>query len=168
LSTLYPQTILTREIDLADKARDLYRKLGRPSQQQFEDILKQNLIRNCPVTVDDAKRALLIYGPDLATLKGKTTRGQPTPHVPSFVAVSIPAPILEHHSNVTICADFFFVQGQAFLHFISRKIHHRIAYPVNDRNKGTIIKHIDLVFRLYRSRGFTVTEFHADNGDSLY
>jgi hypothetical protein len=81
---------VTREIDLADKARDLYRKLGRPSQQKFEEILKLNLITNCPIAVDDAKRALLIYGPNLATIKGKTTRGKPTPHVPTFLAVPIP------------------------------------------------------------------------------
>jgi hypothetical protein len=57
-----------REIEGADKARALYRKIGRPSQHQFEQILAKNLIRNCPVTVDDAKRALLIYGPNVAAL----------------------------------------------------------------------------------------------------
>jgi hypothetical protein len=88
---------VAREIDAADKARELYRKLGRPSQQQFEDILSKNVIMNCPVTVDDAKRAMLIYGPDLATLKGKTTRGKFALHVASFKAVPTPAPILEHH-----------------------------------------------------------------------
>jgi hypothetical protein len=75
-----------REIEAADKARELYRKLGRPSQQKFEDILAKNIITNCPITVDDAKRALLIYGPDIATVKGKTTTGRPTAHVPTFTA----------------------------------------------------------------------------------
>jgi len=58
-----------RKVEGADKARALYGKIGRPSQPQFEQILAKNLIRNCPVTVDDAKRALLIYGPNVATLK---------------------------------------------------------------------------------------------------
>jgi hypothetical protein len=141
-----------REIELADKAQELYRKLGRPSQHKFEEILKLNLIMNCPVTIDDAKRALLIYGPDLATIKGKTTKGSPAPHTPSFLAVPIPAPILEHHKDVTLCVDFFFVQGQAFLHIISRKIQHRIVNPVNDRSKGTMVKHIDSAIQLYQSR----------------
>jgi hypothetical protein len=113
---------VTLEIELADQARELYLKLGRPSQQQFKNIIANNMITNFPITVDDAKRALVIDGPDLATLKGKTTRGQPTPHVPSFLAVPIPAPILKHYHKVTLCADFFFVQGQAFLHIISQKI----------------------------------------------
>jgi Zinc knuckle len=36
---------VAREIDAADKARELYRKLGRPSQQKFEDILSKNVIK---------------------------------------------------------------------------------------------------------------------------
>jgi hypothetical protein len=101
------QPFVAREIEMADKARDLYRKLGWPSQAKFKEILKNNLIINCPIMVDDAKRALLIFGPDVAVLKGKTTIGQPAPHKPSFVSVPIPAPILQHHQNVTLCVDFF-------------------------------------------------------------
>jgi hypothetical protein len=61
-----------REIEGADEARALYRKLGHPSESEFEKILDNNFVRNCPVTSDDTKRALEIYGPDVATLKGKT------------------------------------------------------------------------------------------------
>jgi hypothetical protein len=46
--------------------------IGRPSKQEFRKILQHNLIRNCPVTPHDAKQALMINGPDVATLKGKT------------------------------------------------------------------------------------------------
>jgi len=116
------------EIEGADKARALSRKIGRPSQQQFEPILAKNLIRNCPVTVDDAKRALLIYGPNVAALKGKTTKG-PSQHVPTFNPVQIQGFILQHHSDVTLCMDIFYVQGHPFLHTLSRKssIPHRCS-----------------------------------------
>jgi hypothetical protein len=49
-----------REIEGADRARALYKKIGRPSEQEFTEILQNNLIRNCPVTPNDAKRALNI------------------------------------------------------------------------------------------------------------
>ena len=96
-----------REIENADRARSLYRALGRPSQQQFEDVLQKNLIMNCPVTVEDARRSVLIYGPDIPALKGKTTKGKPAPHVPDYSARPVPPPILEHHPSVTLCIDFF-------------------------------------------------------------
>jgi hypothetical protein len=60
-----------REIRNADLARELYRKIGRPNEAEFQSILRRNLIRNCPVTPDDARRALIIYGPDIAALKGR-------------------------------------------------------------------------------------------------
>jgi hypothetical protein len=151
-----------REIAAADQARSLYRMLGRPSQQKFEDILSKNIILNCPVTVDDAKRALIIYGPDIATLKGKTNRGQPATRIPDFTAVPIPAPILMYHQNITLCIDFFFVQGQCFLHTISRKLQYRTVHPVDNRHASTIHTCIDRVVKQYTSRGFIVNCIIAD------
>ncbi|KAI2490729.1 Reverse transcriptase (RNA-dependent DNA polymerase) [Fragilaria crotonensis] len=60
-----------RDVANADAARALYRMIGRPSEAVFQRILAGGFIRNCPVTPLDAKRALVIYGPDIATLKGK-------------------------------------------------------------------------------------------------
>jgi hypothetical protein len=128
-----------RDIDNADATRALYCKIGRPSESDFLTILSKNLIRNCPVTVDDAKRASIIYGPDLAAIKGKMTRSATAPHVPTFQAVPIPAHIATHHRNLTLCMDFFFVQGMAFLHSISRKIGFRTVTQVPTRSKATIL-----------------------------
>jgi len=143
-----------REIEGADKARVLYRKIGRPSQQQFEQNLAMNLIRNCPVTVDDhAKRALLIYGPDVAALKGKTTKGS-SQHVPTFNPVQVPGFILQHHSDVTLCMDIFYVQGHPFFHTISRKAQFRTVPPVLNRNKATLLREIKPVLAMYKVQGF--------------
>jgi hypothetical protein len=57
---------------------------------------------------------------------------------------------------------FFYIQGQVFLHIISRKKQHRIVSAVPDRNKKHILKHIDNAFKLYHSRGFRVCDVHAD------
>ena len=151
-----------REIDRADAARDLYRKIGRPSESDFLSILSKNLIRNCPVTVDDAKRATIIYGPDLAALKGKTTRSAAAPHVPTFEAVPIPAHVAAHHRNLTLCVDFFYVQGIPFLHSISRKIGFRTVAQVPNRSKTTILKETRSVIHLYHARGLAIRDIHAD------
>jgi hypothetical protein len=105
-----------RQIQSANTARELYRKIGRPSEAEFQSILRHNMIRNCPVTPDDASRAVIIYGPDIACIKGKTTRQAAASHVPNFTAVPVPAPILEHHRNITLCVDFF-CPGHLFFPF---------------------------------------------------
>jgi hypothetical protein len=107
-----------REIEGANAARAFYRKLGRPSESQFHHALKHNQFHNCPITADDARRALKIYGPDISTLKGKTTRSKGQ-HIPSVSHVDIPACILEHHQDVTLGVDFMYVNGNPFFHSIS-------------------------------------------------
>jgi Zinc knuckle len=92
-----------RQIADADTARELYRKLGRPSEADFISILKTGKILNCPVTSEDAQRATIIYGPELAAHKGKTTRSVAAPRAPTFVAVPIPPPLF---SNTTVTSPY--------------------------------------------------------------
>ena len=75
LSTVaqHKQMFSPRQIQQADLARRLYRLLGRPDEKEFSSILRNNLINNCPITPDNAHQALVIYGTDVATLKGKMT-----------------------------------------------------------------------------------------------
>ena len=152
-----------REVQGADKARALYRHIGRPSQERFIQYLQKGIIRNCPITVEDAKRAQSIYGPDIAYLKGKTTQKPPTPHIETHIPLELPSHIAEHHRNITLCVDFFFVQRQAFLHIISRKIGYRTAIPVNNRAKSTILKTLRDEIKLYVGRGFSVRDVHGDS-----
>lgn len=154
-----------REIQAADKARDLYRKIGRPEETEFQTILRGNMIRNCPVTPDDARHALLTtYGPDIAAIKGKTTRSEAAPRAPTFIAQPIPAPILEHHRHLILCADFFFVQGLAFYNTISRNIGFRTVKHVNDHDgRNTILRETNAAIKLYHNRGLIVCNVHADN-----
>ena len=152
-----------RQIQQADLARKLYRMLGRPDEKVFRSILRDNMILNCPVTPDDAHRALAVYGPDVATLKGKMTRATAASSAPTLVAVPLPLPVLEHHRNVTLCVDFFFVQGVGFLHTISRNIGFRTVAPVADRTRKTILLELQAVIKLYTARGFVVADIHCDN-----
>jgi hypothetical protein len=40
----------------------------------FFKVLESNYWRDCPITTDDAKRALHIYGTDIVMLRGKATK----------------------------------------------------------------------------------------------
>jgi hypothetical protein len=151
-----------REVKDADAARALYRKLGRPSESEFQSVLRGNFVINCPVTPDDARRALLIYGPDIAVLKGRTIKKSPASRVPTYTAVPIPAPIMLHHRNISLCVDLFFVQGNAFFHTISRDIGYRTATAIADRKQGTLWRELKAAIHTYTIRGLKVCDVHCD------
>ena len=63
-----------RQLKTAKVAREIYAKVGHPSNKGFSNLINSNLINNFPVTLEDAIRADKIYGPNIATFKGKTNR----------------------------------------------------------------------------------------------
>jgi len=150
-----------RKIKDANRARVLYSMIGRPSQQQFEFILNNNLIRNCPVMVDDARRAVTIYGPDVPAIKGKAVKSDPV-HVPTSTPSAVPMPILSDHSHVTLCIDFFFIQGLLFFHTISRKLKFHTVSAVKNLKRDTMLCEMKHALDLYSLRGFHVVNIHSD------
>ena len=72
------------QIQDAKKARDLYAKVGYPSARDFHQMISQNLILNCPVTVVDVARAEKIYGKDIHALKGT----QPGPNQKKWLQIT--------------------------------------------------------------------------------
>ena len=43
-----------------------------PSERDFDNIVRSNMIVNCTLTFDDVKNAKLFFGPDITSLKGKS------------------------------------------------------------------------------------------------
>jgi Reverse transcriptase (RNA-dependent DNA polymerase) len=151
-----------RDVVNADAARRLYRLLGRLSDAEFLKLLGNGSLLNCPVTVADAQRANAIYGPDVASLKGKTTRTGSAPRVPALDVIPLPPHISSHYRNVVLCIDFLFVQGHPFFHTISRDLQFRTIAAVPDRKHSTILTELQAVIKLYAVRGFIVCDIHAD------
>ncbi len=71
----------------AKLARQIQNIIGRPNEQDFIKILSTNLIPNCPITKQNIAAARDIFGPDIGSLKGKTTRASP------FNNMSLPYPL---------------------------------------------------------------------------
>ena len=106
------------------------------SHQEFKDNLTNYRFQNCPVTVADAKCAVLIYGPKLAPIKGHWAKGANTKHIPTFIPDTLPAFITKHHLDVTLCMDNFYVQKIGFAHTIVRKLQFRtVARPLPPARK---------------------------------
>ena len=128
------------EIDCAKAARSLLAKIGRPLTRDYIKILKGNMLPNAAVTVNDVKRAELLYGPDLGTLKGKTTR-QKAPYVDTTNVV--PPSIVEEHKEVTIAIDAT----------TSRKIHFGTIAALSNTDDINILQALKNTIAIYRRGG---------------
>jgi hypothetical protein len=151
-----------RQVEAADKARTLYRLLGRPGHAKFLVALRENQILNCPVTVEDAQRAEHIYGPDVAFLKGKTTARPAKEHIPDCAPTELPSDLLSLHSNVTLCYDLFYVLGMGFSLSTSRSLRFLSCQYIADRTAPNLRACIAADLATYRARGFNPTAIHAD------
>jgi hypothetical protein len=150
------------ESEGADQARDLYRKLRHPSEQEFKNNLQDNVLHNCPVTPDDAKRALHIYDPDIAVLKGKTIKRQ-NRGIPNYQPIRIPAPIITKYHTCRLFMDIFWVNGSPFFHtMISQWVKFRTVAVINNRSKHTLLMEARAVTNLYETRGFHISRVKAD------
>ena len=59
------------QIEQAKTARKLYQQMGYPGYNQFFWLIRNNKIKGCQVNLEDAKRAIHLYGPDVAVLRGR-------------------------------------------------------------------------------------------------
>lgn len=113
--------------------------LGGRSLLRFIHALEHNHHINCPITVDDARRAEKIFGKDVAFLKGKTTASPPKEHLSDRDAIPVPSSILSSNTKVTLCFDIFYVLGLTFSLSASRNIRYISCRPLTDRTD----KHIN-------------------------
>ena len=141
-------------------ARQLQIKIGRPSTKDFIRIVTSNQLPNCPITRADILAAEHIFGPDVGSLKGKTTRKAP-PRVHHQVD-PLPPVVMMRYRDVALCADVMFVNGIPFLVTVSRNIHFGTVEAIPNRKKDTLLKSIRSVLKIYRRAGFRVQYAYMD------
>lgn len=143
-----------REVAKAHEARRLQAMLGNPSARDYEGMVREKLITNCPVTVTDVKNAQTIFGPDLAGLRGKTVRRRPE-HVRTDY-VEIPKDFLSAYRNVTLTVDVMFVNGLPFLVTHSRGINLLTIEFAKSRTAANLATLVARVVDIYMAAGFHV------------
>jgi hypothetical protein len=109
-----------REVLQAKEARRGQAMLGNPSEKDYQGLVSGNLVNNCPISSSNVSNARAIFGPDLASVRGKTVGKKPAPVVMDYVAV--PHTLVEANKVITLAADVFFVDGTAFLLTVGRHL----------------------------------------------
>ena len=153
-----------RELKRADQARILYRCIGMPGYSKFIRRLENGSILNCPITGNDVKRAIHVYGPDVATLKGWATRNRPK-QIGTIISIPMSRDIIDRHPTTTVSIDYMFVQGLCILHTTSTGYEFKtIEYiPGKKGSAKTSLKGILRVIKKFKDRGIRVTQVNGDS-----
>ena len=113
------------------------------SERDFENIVRSNMIVNCPATFDVVKNAKLIFGPDITSLKGKLVRRNPDSAVTDYV--EIPREILELCKDLEASTDIMFVKKIPFLVGISRGLKFSTIEYLLSNNKIALVTSINKI-----------------------
>ena len=150
-----------REVKRADDALELKRKLGYPSTADMIKMISTGAILNCPVTVADIKRAINIYGPDLASLKGKTVTRK------SRIAYAEKPVIKFQNAEITLCIDIMYINGISFLITVSEDLGLLMIGELKSKNINHIKDVLNTIINYYRSASFVVKMIKTDGESAV-
>jgi hypothetical protein len=80
--------------------------------------------------------AEIIFGPDVGSLKGKTTRQDPLKV--RMVRSMLPVDMFKRNQEVTLCVDIMYINGNPFLASVSRKIKFGTIQELSLRSKDNV------------------------------
>jgi hypothetical protein len=138
----------------AVKARELQIKIGRPSYKDFIRIITERMLPNCPIKKADVVAAEDIFGPDVGSLKGKTTRSKP--HQVREVVEVLPTETMKRYRMVTLCIDVMYVNKIPMLVSLSRDIKFGAVEDIPNRTSAVLLNGIRKIIKLYKRAGFQV------------
>jgi len=154
-----------RQIQGAEHARTLYKSINKPGYAKFLRLLQNNYFRDSPVTTDNVKRAVFIYGRDVSNLQGRATRPRPQPlRDMTSSMIHLPPTIQAFHSAIQLSIDVMFVQTIPFVTTISNESYQfRTVEPIFKPNKDDLTKCIDNVIKMYKNRNIQIVQINGDN-----
>lgn len=146
------QKLTKRELNAADQARRLCVIMGRPPEESFEWMIIRGKIINNPITITDFRNANKVYGKDLGSVKGKTTRKK-APHV-----IIEPSDGPEEKQFIVLSVDVMYLMGMHFLITVTRDVRFITSTILMDRKKRTVWNALRHVMNVYKNKGHRVDE----------
>ena len=150
-----------RQIQKAELVKKILSTMAYPTINQLKAMVRMNMIRNSPVTLADVDLIEKVYGKDMPTIKGKTTRVAPT--TVKFETIHIPRELRMAQSNVKLCINVMYVNKMPFLTMISRNIKFQTSGWVPDKTAKSYQEQLAKVLHLYKNAGFPITIINSDN-----
>ena len=131
------------------------------SKDKFVRVVKDNWIRNNPITVGDVRISHRLYGPPLPVIKGRT-RYKELPRIQETKIAQIIESLYQDLKNIVLCVESHYVNGVTLFHYISRKVDYiTVSFPLS-WPKNSIVTKLKEIYKIYNSRGFKTVEVHAN------
>jgi hypothetical protein len=150
-----------RQFEQATQALKLLYSLGYPSVNDMKAIIWMNAMRNNPITTEDVNIAKKIFGPDVTTLKGKTTHCTPVPIIEDRIEIT--RELITPQYSVTLCLDGMKVNSISFLTTILKNLMYQTAQYIQHSLASIYPKCLQHVLQIYTLGGFCITTIHCDN-----
>jgi hypothetical protein len=142
-----------REVDRAEEARRVQRRLGWPADEQIPHM---TTVQNIPVTRRDIIRAKHIWGPSRAILRGKMRRRKP-PAISMDDVDWKPNEIPQKMS-----ADVFFVDGDGYLITVLSPLDYVLTSHLTNRETDSIRNALNHHFSLIAEQDYRVSTILCD------
>ena len=110
-------------------------------------MIRQKIIQNFPVTVEDIEIAEKIFGTYMSTLKGITTIKRPKVVVDNFNQT--PRELIDNTQELILCMDIMLIDQQAYSTKIDKDIMFHGFFTLSNIIKEEFHRSLDIVIRNY-------------------
>mmetsp|Transcript_19348 Transcript_19348/g.48398 ORF Transcript_19348/g.48398 Transcript_19348/m.48398 type:complete len:360 (+) Transcript_19348:578-1657(+) len=131
------QHFAVRDVKQARAARELMRRAGYPSVSGMTRLINNGGLINSPATAEDLRRADQIWGPDPASIQGKTT-GHTSPLVPAINVSGVP----DGQITQELHCDLMFVDGVAMLVGVAKPLQMINVLPITNKSAASLKRSI--------------------------
>ena len=149
-----------REVEKAKKARELYEYLIYPGVEDYCNIIRTGGIKDCTVTLDDARRSFKIFGPHV--MKGKGNAVRKTNKFQKDNIVEVPRELIEAQREVVLNIDMFFINKHTFITTYSDKVCYTTTSHVSSKGVRHYWPFLLQVLQKYAARGLVVVKIRGD------
>jgi hypothetical protein len=109
---------------------------------------------------EDVNNAEKIFGVDMSSLRGKSTRRKSTPVRED--GIEIPEELSSQNCEIDLYIDIMYVNKCGFMTTIDKTVQFRSTLPIENRTHEEYYRVLDMVLRLYNSAGFHIKIIHCN------
>ena len=149
-----------RQVKSAELAREYQRKLGYASPGQLIKLIGQGKLDKSDITAQDVVRALDIFGPDLGSLKGKTTSHK--------TELEEEMPVVDRQFlNQVMYIDLMFVNSIPYLVTVTNPLEYVMICKLSRKNKSSLWMNLESNIHHIIKYGFKITMIRIDGESAV-